>query len=107
MPFPCVRKPQSSRRCVQGYVTRDRRKPHVREADERLAREMEAAQQEPEELPENREGAVLFSNLGRDQAQFDALLKTARVLMASGKPLRASELLAECLSRLTKRSTDK
>ena len=68
---------------------------------------MDVDEEVPSEAPERAAG-VLFRDVGRNKEHFDALVQTATVLIESGKPLQASELVAECLSRLTsKRTTDK
>lgn len=88
-------------------MTRDRRKPHVIEADEQLVEALDEAEEAGGLEDDDAADELIFRDIGRDQEHFDALVQTARVLMDSGRPLQASELVAECITRLAKRSTHK
>jgi len=76
-------------------VTRDRRKPHVRKADE--AAEAIAAATESEAEPEGRAVAG-FPDILRDQEDFEAFLRMLRVMLDNGQP-RDADIIANSLLR--------
>ena len=70
----------------QGFVTRDRRKESVREADQRLAElEHEYAAAQQEGAPEDgsaaaaEEGGFVLEDVFTDSSQFEAVLHTLRL----------------------------
>lgn len=109
---------------LQGFVTKDRRAAHVREADDQLAeslqREAAAAAAATESEGEDEGGpagytaaaatgsGILLENLLRDDRQFDLLVRTLRVLVQMGQPAEAQQLTQHILHMLSPRSiTDK
>ena len=90
---------------LQGYETKDRRKPHVKEADEKLAELLEEEPQEAEE--EAPEGELRLDEVCKDPAQFEVLVQTTRVLMRAGRAWEALELVTDCITHLTRRWGDK
>ena len=90
---------------LQGYETKDRRKQHVKEADEKLAELLEEEPQEEEE--EAPEGELRLDDIYKDPAQFEVLVQTTRVLMRAGRAWEALELVTDCITHLTRRWGDK
>lgn len=92
---------------MQGFVSRDRRKAHVREADEKLLEAM-AEQPEAEEGEPSPGGhAPLLADVVRDDAQFEALVKTARVLLACGRAAQAAQLVEDSILHFGRRWQDR
>ena len=98
----------------QGFVTRDRRKESVREADERLAElEQEYAAAQQEGAPEDgsaaaaEEGGFVLEDVFTDPSQFEAVLHTLRLLLGSGQPQEAQQLTKDIVRMFTKRGTDR
>ena len=92
---------------LQGYERKDRRKPHVKEADEKLAEllgEEPPGEGEEEEAPE---AGLRLDDIYKDPAQFEVLVQTARVLMQTGRALQALDLVTDCITHLTRRHGDK
>ena len=98
----------------QGFVTRDRRKESVREADQRLAElEHEYAAAQQEGAPEDgsaaaaEEGGFVLEDVFTDPSQFEAVLHTLRLLLGSGQPQEAQQLTKDIVRMFTKRGTDR
>ena len=98
----------------QGFVTRDRRKESVREADQRLAElEHEYAAAQQEGAPEDgsaaaaEEGGFVLEDVFTDSSQFEAVLHTLRLLLGSGQPQEAQQLTKDIVRMFTKRGTDR
>ena len=98
---------------MQGFVTRDRRKAHVREADaEAAAHFTEESEGEDAEGGEPSGGAdppggTLLDNLQRDAGQFGAVVRTLRVLLRAGQAAEAAALTQHVLQLVAKRWVDR
>ncbi len=100
---------------VQGFVTRDRRKPHVREADE-LAAQLEAgalSESEAEDeagaaaAPGGGANGVVLDGLVSEPQQFQMLVRTVRVLVRTGRASEAQQLTEHVNSLLSQRGAHK
>lgn len=94
----------------KGFVTKDRRTRHRIEADQKLA-ELLAKQStnEGDQATETKEQqeALLLGDLSKEDQDLKNVLRTARVLMEVNEPLQASEMLADCITHLTRRWQDR
>ena len=62
---------------------------------------LETSSEEEEEAAGNEDGVQIYD--GRSEEQFNAILRTAEVLMSCHQPLQAAELLSECLTHFARR----
>ena len=103
---------------MQGFVTRDRRKAHVREADaEAAARCTEESEGEDGGGeggvpsgggdPADGGGGPLLDALQRDAGQFGAVVRTLRVLARAGQAAEAGALTQHVLQLIAKRWVDR
>ena len=98
---------------MQGFVTRDRRKPHVREADE-LAAQLEAGALSESEAEDEAgaaaapgSGGVVLDGLVAEAQQFEMLVRTVRVLVRTGQASEAQQLTEHVNSLLSQRGAHK
>lgn len=90
-------------------MRKDRRKKHRIEADEKLA-ELLAKQSLDgggAERPAVETAALMLGDLSKGDRDLRDVLKTARVFMDVGEPLQASEMLADCITHLTRKWQDR
>ncbi|KAK9844168.1 hypothetical protein WJX81_006772 [Elliptochloris bilobata] len=88
-----------------GFVTRDRRKPHVRKADEEA--EAIAAATDTEAEPESRAAAPGFPDILRNQEDFDAFLRMLRVMLDNRQPRDADTIATSLMQTGGKRFADR
>ena len=94
-------------------MTRDRRKAHVREADAEAAAHLtEESEGEDERggVPGGVDrvgGGPLLDNLQRDAGQFEAVVRTLRVLLRAGQASEAAALTQHVLQLVAKRWVDR
>ena len=99
--------PETSQVLLQGFVSRDRRKAHVREADEKLLEAMAEQPDGEEGEPSPGGHAPLLADVVRNDAQFEALVKTARVLLACGRAAQAAQLVEDSILHFGRRWQDR
>ena len=98
---------------MQGYVAKDRRAPHRREADEELAQMLEEQDinaEEPikePELPKEQKASLLMEEILKNDRDFQTVVKASKVLIDINEPLQASEMLADCITFLARRWKDR
>ena len=95
---------------MQGYVGKDRRAPHRREADEELAQRLQEQNinaDEPAVQPEEKESSLLLEELLKSERDFQTVVKASKVLIDINEPLQASEMLADCITFLARRWKDR
>ena len=88
---------------LQGYTARDRRLPHVQEADaaaEALiaaGEAVDATEAEGEGLAGLREGSELSSGLFKSEIEFQMLVQTGRLLLEQRRLAEARQLMQCCI----------
>jgi hypothetical protein len=92
---------------AQGFITRDRRRPHVVLEDEQLAENLQETamtdtEAEDEAGPDARAGMMLEGILV-DGRQFVLLVRTLRVLVQVGQAQEAQQLTQHVMSLLSPR----
>ena len=95
---------------MQGYVGKDRRAPHRREADEELAQRLQEQNinaEEPVAHPEEQTSQLLIDELLKNDRDFQTVVKASKVLIDINEPLQASEMLADCITFLARRWKDR
>jgi hypothetical protein len=93
--------------CGQGYLTKDRRRPQTREADEALQAALSESEAEDEgsvaaDLPGS--GGIFLEGLLLEATQFELLMRTLRVLVRTGQAPDAQQLAQHIDGLLSKRS---
>lgn len=97
----------------QGFVTKDRRKPHVRQADEELAAALEAGTISESEAEDEAgaaaqpSGGITLDGLVSEAEQFEMLVHTMRVLVRTGQAFEAQQLTEHVTTLLSRRGADK
>ncbi|KAK9830261.1 hypothetical protein WJX72_010654 [[Myrmecia] bisecta] len=95
----------------KGYTNRDRRKPHVREADEAaeaiLAAATDAETEGEEEGGGGGGGGRVMYDLQRSQEQFEMLVRTAYVCLQQRRWQQAQALMTASIDMFAKRWLDK
>ncbi len=94
-------------------MTKDRRKPHVRKADEELAAALEAGTISESEAEDEAGaaaqpgGGVMLDGLVSDAEQFEMLVRTMRGLTRSGQASEAQQLTEHVQTLLSNRGAEK
>ena len=94
-------------------MSRDRRKPHVREADEELAAALEAGTLSESEAEAEGgtaaqpAGGITLDGLVSEAEQFEMLVRTMRVLVRTGQASEAQQLTEHVTTLLSRRGADK
>ena len=91
---------------TQGYTTRDRRRAHVREADEAaeamLAAEASLQAGDAASAPVDGRDTASGAGLFKQDSEFSMLTQTARLLLKQGRLAEARTLLESCIRLFAK-----